>query len=71
MTMALPNLKNHIILTSLLYNEFKLWRHMTRKNPKIARSPHILGRLTSVFRARLHMVGELVKQKAVAFMNPL
>ena len=35
----------------------ELWRHMTRKNQKIARSPHILGRLNacanSVYQALL------------------
>ena len=49
----------HAIIVSwqVYYIESELWRHITRKNQKIARSPHILGRLktcaNSVYQALL------------------
>ena len=50
----------HAIVLSwqVYYIESKLWRQITQKNQKIARSPHILGRLNactnSVYQALLH-----------------
>ena len=49
----------HAIILSwqVYYIESELWRHITRKNQKIARTPHILGRLNactnSVYQALL------------------
>ena len=34
-----------VISWQVYYIESELWRHITRKNQKIPRSPHILGRL--------------------------
>ena len=52
----------HAIILSwqVYYIEPELWRHMARKNQKIAWSPHILGRLNtcanSVYQALLHFL---------------
>ena len=47
--MLQSELSLHAIIVSwqVYYIESKLWRHITRKNQKIARSPHILGRLNA------------------------
>ena len=55
---------HYIILASILAkSKYELWRHITRKNQKIVRTPHILGRLNacenSVYQALLRFLRSL------------